>query len=419
MEKEALLGHIARVLRQDIPGTPRWVLPEASPAQLHGIQATGNNLLGPLKVKAEGLPGILRKPAQLVLNHPELALTAPLPPGSGPLAMGAKKLLEKGIDYALPLPKIAMSGALLGDLKAVASHGPAIRLKRGAEQFAARDFNADAARLVAPKPKIYPLAVQRDPFKVAFNTNQFSGPMNPDIRSGASDLPPFRAPQLRRGIQKSSGAVTPTIGPSGGDLTKAGASAPTRGNFMMASDIPPFQSPQLRRGIQKNSGESSMPVSGPLGGSSVPLENSGKSAAGMVDGVTANSNDFKPAKLSSITTEQLAFYVWGLRKQADVSPASSWNGGTFGGAGPRNGISDIPPFRRPQLARAIQKTGMAGMTPAGHLAKTQSVGAPKAAAPPGPSIADIAKPRGARFGSAIPGAQKGGIGGYVQPDLKL
>ncbi len=202
-------------------------------------------------------------------------------------------------------------------------------------------------------------------------------------------------------------------------MAKAAASAPTRGNFMMASDLPGWRQPQLERGIQKNSGETSMPVSKNPSGASIPLENSGKSAAGMPDGVTTDSNDFKPAKLSSITTEQLAFYVRDLRKQADVSPASSWNGGTFGGAGPRNGVSDIPPFRSPRLDRGIQKQGMAGITPAGQLSKTQSVGAPKVAPPPGPSIADQVKPRGARFGSAIPGAQKSGIGGYVQPDLKL
>ena len=377
--------------------------------------------------------------------------------------------------------------------------------------------------------------------KLAFTTSQYSGPLNPVIRSGASDLPAFRAPNLRRGIQKNSGAVTPMIGPDRGDLVKAGektagpalnivgegaltgagisgllgglhggkakakpdstkfterhpvlsgvvggaargaligggltaafmlpkvipeagqvvgrlgknvlsagelakadllhrfqapsaeseklvsdlfkrtklgASAPTRGNFMMASDIPAFQSPQLRRGIQKNSGETTMPVSSGSTTDNPALENTGKQAGGMPDGVTANSNDFKPAKLASVT-EMSAFVEW-LRKHADVSPAVSWNGGTFGGAGARRGVSDIPPFRAPRLDQAIQKAGEAGITPAGQLNKTMRVGAPKVTAPPGPSIADQVKPRGARFGSAMPGAQKGGIGGYGQPSL--
>ena len=642
MRKAALLGQLARVLRQDIPGTPRWVLPEASPTQLAGIQEKGNNLLGPLKEKAKSLPGFLHKPAKLLLDNPELVLAAPIPvPGASVAAMGAKKLLERGIDHISPLPK------------------------------------------------------------VAFNTNQFSGPMNPDIRSGASDLPAFRAPRLDRAIQKSSGSITPMEGPARGDLVKvsdvddflsklaamgvgqwweqvggphlakggkhsefkkmmeqegippgvqekfmhvakkkypegynkpqyeqrsgappgpdggwrppgyrrpdtprwdpeeysvkgqvkrvlkdpanivgglaalglggrlavakgtddpdaapqrwkgrlgahmalsslpvggyqigralggnkgslygglvgaglnaalgtaalheaerqadtegrraakteggqarvlreagkssagigrkalgevapaaaigsvlmgrrtipleagwatttatgagllgryrnlssakamhkelakpkekAAASAPTRGNFMMASDIPSFQAPRLDRAIQKNSGETSMPTSGPLGGSSIPLENSGKAAAGMVDGVTANSNDFKPAKLAAITTVELAVLTAELLKEADVSPAVSWNGGTFGGAGARRGISDIPPFRAPRLDRAIQKEGEAGITPAGQLAKTQSVGAPKVTAAPGPSIADQVKPKGAKFGIGIPGAFK-------------
>ena len=73
------------------------------------------------------------------------------------------------------------------------------------------------------------------PAKVAFGLSQYSGALNPDIRSGASDLPAFKAPQLQKAVQKVA------------------ASAPTRGNFMMASDIPSFRAPQLGAAIQKNS----------------------------------------------------------------------------------------------------------------------------------------------------------------------
>jgi superfamily II DNA or RNA helicase len=59
----------------------------------------------------------------------------------------------------------------------------------------------------------------------------------------------------------------------------------------------------------------------------------------------------------------------------------------------------------------VQKLKEAGLTPASQLSKTQSIGAPKATPPPGPSIAQIAKPRGARFGVGIPGAFKSRIGG--------
>lgn len=653
MNKTALLGHIMRVMRQDIPGTPRLLLDKASPEQLGGIQSKYNNLFGPFKEKAKALPGFLHKPVTFLMDHPEVALAAPLPiPGASVAAMAAKKGLEHGIDYLAPLPK------------------------------------------------------------VAFSTNQFSGPMNPDIRSGASDLPAFRAPRLDRAIQKNSGSITPLEGPARGDLVKAGevdeflsklasmgvgqwweqvggphlakggkhsefkkmmeqegippgvqekfmhvakqkypegynksqyeqrtgappgpgggwsppgykrpdapgwdpeeysvkgqvkrvlkdpanivgglaalglggrlavakgtddsdaapqrwkgrlgahmalsslpvggyqigralggnkgslygglvgaglnaalgtaalheaerqadtegrraakteggqarvlreagkssagigrkalgevapaaaigsvlmggrtipleagwatttatgagllgryrnlssakamhkelakpkekaaASAPTRGNFMMASDIPSFQAPRLDRAIQKNSGETTMPT-GTAGTDNPSPENTGKQSAFLPDGVTANSNDFKPAKLAEITTAELAVLTAELLKEADVSPAASWNGGTFGGTGVRRGVSDIPPFRAPRLDRALQKTAIAGLTPASQLEKSTTVGAPKVTAPAGPSIADQVKPRGARFGSALPGAQKGGIGGYVLPSMK-
>ena len=51
------------------------------------------------------------------------------------------------------------------------------------------------------------------------------------------------------------------------------------------------------------------------------------------------------------------------------------------------------------------------MSPAGQLAKAQRVGAPKATAPPGPSIQMISRPKGPKFGTGIAGAFKSTIGG--------
>ncbi len=192
---------------------------------------------------------------------------------------------------------------------------------------------------------------------------------------------------------------------------KAAASAPTRGNFMMASDIPPFRAPRLDRAIQKNSGETSMPTdnvrpaqlensskyAGKLvkleGDAVIEVDEDGKSKgegnllqkeqgkekadAFMPDGVTFSANDFKRSKYA-MSTAELARFVEELRKEG----------------------------------------GAPGLTPASQLAKTQSVGAPKASPPPGPSIAQIAKPRGARFGVGIPGAFKSTIGGDKGVALK-
>lgn len=327
--------------------------------------------------------------------------------------------------------------------------------------------------------------------KLAFTTSQYSTPLNPVIESGASYQPGFRAPQLRRGIQKNSGETTMPV-------EKTSASAPTRGNFMMASDLPAFRAPQLRVGVQK---EGDMLPDGVTYGPSdfkkskyavsrewveqavqqarvsrprlrefaskareaaeslPPGASQTKRLAGYAE---ARARDFgtarfRPQETSDVLmkgrqeypkltrpleahlrspgrqaqaqkmkgnthskskyampTEDLEAYVAWLRKEADVSPAVTWSGAT---GVPHRQESNIPPFRAPRLDRGIQKQS-AVLTPATQLAKTQRIGAPKATAPAGPSIADISKPKGARFGTGIAGAFKTGIGGTGPVGLK-
>lgn len=95
------------------------------------------------------------------------------------------------------------------------------------------------------------------------------------------------------------------------------------------------------------------------------------------------------------------------------------------GAPTRGGFlmaSNIPPLRQLPLEGVVEKKGMtlaefiahpfwgptkqAGIptTPAGQLAKSQAIGKPRVTPPAGPSIAQIAKPKG--FGTPIPGATK-------------
>lgn len=88
--------------------------------------------------------------------------------------------------------------------------------------------------------------------------------------------------------------------------------------------------------------------------------------------------------------------------------------------------SYIPPFRNPAVktagppsedkkADAVKTAAMLDelcklnnvISSQGQLTKTKKVGAPKASAPPGPSIQQISKPVG--FGSPIAGATKGSI----------
>ena len=104
-----------------------------------------------------------------------------------------------------------------------------------------------------------------------------------------------------------------------------------------------------------------------------------------------------------------------VEKQADVSPASSWNGSINQGGRQASSLPNPQQAGAMQaelisrVARQIEKRGYSVQTPAGRLAATRSVGAPKITAPSGPSIADIAKPKGRGFGGPIPGAKKGTI----------
>jgi hypothetical protein len=257
--------------------------------------------------------------------------------------------------------------------------------------------------------------------KTAFTTSQYSTPLNPVILSGASDLPPMRVPSLRAPVQKT-----------GSFAVKEAASAPTRGNFMMASDLPGWRQPRLDTAVQKNAGgitalpgglaskahktESDFPAKKLNAGEKIEHEHTSRHALARsiaMDHLTEDPQYYeklraiekKAQALRDTSTEQLAVFVEELRKQADVSPAVSWNG-QFGGAHRQQ--SDIPAFRAPILSRAVQKHANVS-SPRGQLSKTQHIGAPKVTAPPGPSIADIAKPKGEHFGIGIPGAFKGKI----------
>lgn len=202
-------------------------------------------------------------------------------------------------------------------------------------------------------------------------------------------------------------------------MPKAAAGAPTRGNFMMASDVPPFKAPRLDRAIQKDGCmETKAAESGGMfrtrkDDDEEDARSKKKEGDMLPDYVTYGPGDFKRSKYA-MSMEEMSSFVEDLLKEAEVSPAVPWSGG---GGNPHRMASDIPAFRAPRLDRAIQKEG-AVSSPASQLSSSQRVGAPKASAPPGPSIADIAKPKGAKFGTGIAGAFKGGIGGTGPVALK-
>jgi hypothetical protein len=246
--------------------------------------------------------------------------------------------------------------------------------------------------------------------KVAFASSYDNpGALNPVIRSGASSLPAFKAPSLRAAVQKTA------------------ASAPTRGNFMMASDIPSFRAPQLGSAIQKT-GDLETPDAnaGPMPGAlkkNNEEQDKEKNSDALPNFVTYSQGDFRPANLNAkhaaryklegdaiieVDEKGKSLGKGNVLKEKDAGgdmsmafdPASSH----------KQAMLAMNTQELGQYVMEMRKQAVAGLTPASQLEKSTSIGAPKVSAPPGPSIADQVKPRGKAFGIGMPGAFKTGIG---------
>ena len=172
--------------------------------------------------------------------------------------------------------------------------------------------------------------------------------------------------------------------------TKIAASAPTRGNFMMASDIPPMKVPGLRSPIEKTSDY-------------------------LPDYVTYNPGDFKRAKLSAGQNESIDENAKDSLpedfKKAEALDAD-WGSDTG------------DPVNQKNFLRGKEKDAVGfGAPPPPPLPKPppppKNVGTFRPGKVPGPSIAEIAKPKGAGFGTGIAGAFKSttGIGGAAPVSL--
>ncbi len=362
MEKTALIERLVRLGATDVPNTPRLLMKHRSPGELAQLQQGVTNAFGKIEAPLKQglghitskLPGKLQGPVRWAGNK---AIENPefALPGGGAMVAG-KKLLERGIDKLAPVPKLA------------------------------------------------------------FTVSQYSGALNPVIHSGASVLPPFKAPRLDTAIQKAAFATSqydagpaPTwahaaASPSGASylpsrkvprldvaVDKTAAGAPTRGNFMMASDIPPFKAPRLDKAIQKDGAYEAEPYTSIFKGAKlvklegdaiIEVDKRGKSLGkgnllkekggdALPEGIAMQPWDsFRRSKYASMSTEKLAEFVAELRKEA------------------------IP-----------------GLTPQSRLEHSTRIGAPRATPPPGPSIAAIAKPAGPGWGSGIAGAGKGSVSG--------
>ncbi len=154
MEKTALIERLVRLGATDVPNTPRLLMKHRSPGELAQLQQGVTNAFGKIEAPLKQglghitskLPGKLQGPVRWAGNK---AIENPefALPGGGAMVAG-KKLLERGIDKLAPVPKLA------------------------------------------------------------FTVSQYSGALNPAIHSGASVLPPFKAPRLDTAIQKAAFATS-------------------------------------------------------------------------------------------------------------------------------------------------------------------------------------------------------------------
>jgi hypothetical protein len=345
--------------------------------------------------KVRGAVGRLESGAKKVLN-------TPIPGTPELLPAKLRGPLRKGVDFAIENPETLIGTAAPIPGGGMLAHAGKRALERGLNKIA--------------------------PPKLAFAVSQYSGALNPVILSGASSLPPARAPQLRTAIQKAAFATSaydagpaPTwahdrAAPSGASgvppfraprlnaaVQKTAAGAPTRGNFMMASDVPAFRAPRLDQAIQKDSGFDTDPYTSVFKGADfektkrVKLEGD---AVIEVDkkGKSLGKGSLLKEKDSDALPEGTTLQPWDNFRRVNINAKHAYA---------------MPTEKLAAFVEGLLKEAIPGLTPQSRLEQSSSIGAPRANPPPapGPSIADQAKPKGPGFGTGIAGANKGGIGG--------
>ena len=194
--------------------------------------------------------------------------------------------------------------------------------------------------------------------------------------------------KLRSLVEKAQQEVAP-----GGitfDEGKVAASAPTRGNFMMASDIPSFRAPRLDVAIQKDGAFGDMKKGTEKDSDSIGL-------------TTYSPGDFRQVNIN-------AKHAGHFKLEGDAVIETDKDGKSLGkGPVTKEAMLSMSTEKLAEFVaelREMRKEAIAGLTPASQLEKTTRIGAPKASAPPGPSIAQIARPRGKAFGLPMSGCMK-------------
>jgi hypothetical protein len=441
MEKDALLGEVARLLASDVtlPGgkeTPRLLMRKRSPGELASIQHTVNSA-GGLKPKIEGVlhraadktftprvAGALKSVASLGVQHPEIIPMQAAPiPGLTPAYLAGKRGLEKLIERVSPVPKIAF---------AVSQYSYPLNPSIPSQASSAPGFLAPNLQSAVQKRK---QAVSKEWVSDAVFNAARHGASPKRLEDFAGEQLAHSSKKLLKGhlMQRFLGRAVPQeVKRTAGNRAVAGlaglsaaavkqaAGAPTRGNFYMSSDIPSFNPPDLKSPIQKRSG---------FDGKDQPNEGLQK----MSDGTNRLSGLDEP--------NQPVNKVGGFKREGDAVIETDKKGKSLGKGNVLEKDSDMLPdyvtynqgdFKRSkyampteemaafvaQLKLAASGNSIMGVSPTlgGATSVAKAVGAPKLSGP-GPSIAQQVKPKGPHFGTGIAGAFKGSIGGRAPQDL--
>ena len=112
------------------------------------------------------------------------------------------------------------------------------------------------------------------------------------------------------------------------------------------------------------------------------------------------------------TAPKVAEVAEAKKEKTSLFSESQYSGGTGGGGFVYT--SGLPSFTAPGLESTVQQKKAGAMTPIGlspasRLASSQRIGMPKITSPSGPSIANIAKPKGPGTGRAMPGTTNKGF----------
>ena len=300
MNKDALLGELARAALSDIPGTPRLLMRSRSPQELGALQHNINSL-GGLKYKAEDavhgladkvftprVSGAVKSVASMGIRNPEIIPMQGLPiPGLTPAYLAAKRGLEKGIEKISPVYKdkaafavSQYSGPLNPSIPSQASSAPGflapnlqspVQKRKQAvseewvknivgtakapldrlEHFAKTMNNLDSQRWM----KKWQRAAHADRLHEDRLAAGVIRPSTQDLGKGGGWIKGVRDTKKEevRKAKYVAGEGVARGRMASGDWDKQAAGAPTRGNFYMSSDIPSFNPPDLKSVIQKRS----------------------------------------------------------------------------------------------------------------------------------------------------------------------